>query len=82
MSIIELLDAYYRDGIVHIIVQDIIKRCIKVIKCPIPERKVNECPWKMIDVDYITRNHLIKPNDNSTNNSGNPIKSDLLEFDF
>jgi len=81
-AIIELIDVYYRDGIVHIIVRDILKKCIKVVKCPIPEEKVHECPWKLLDMEYIADNHLVKTNDNSLTNTVKKMNYDLLEFDF
>lgn len=81
-AIIELQDVYYRDGIVHIIVRDILKKCIKVVKCTIPEGKDFPCTWRILDVDYMTFNQSSKINDYPTNTSGCTLNSDLLEFDF
>lgn len=80
LTIVKLIEAYYHDGYANLIVQEIKdNNCLKSIKCIVP-CKANDCPWRLIDVEFLLATFNIStrlmPDKKSI------IDTELLEFDF
>ena len=93
MSDVTLVDCYYREGMINLIVRDIRSKRVFTIsqrlECP-----KSDCRWVLIDINFFIDRMNIKAIEDycgcSGNNmgkksigEGNPkIDNDLLEFDF
>jgi hypothetical protein len=91
--LVGLLDAYYDDGVIFLIVRDLLSQetfsINQYIKCP-----QNPCKWILIDFDFIVEEintDIIKSfcgscknaNENSVGDSNRrKLNNDLLEFDL
>jgi len=89
MSDVKLVDVYFFEGIIYLILQDIQSQRVFTIdhclECP-----ENDCTWVLIDLNLFINEIEIQQycgncDDKGKNNraEGNPkINDDLLEFDF
>ncbi len=81
-TIVKFLEAFYDNGYVHLIVQNIINNnCLMSIKCPVPSNK-NECTWEILDIDFLLKTVSSTNRLKSDKKSRINTDSELLEFDY
>ena len=91
MSDVLLVDCYYFEGVIHLIVEDVRSHQVFTISHSL-KSKVNKCTMVLVDVDYFTDlldKRALKdfcgcsPNKSNTNSEKElSINDDLLEFEF
>jgi hypothetical protein len=93
MSDVELMDVFYKKGIINLIVRNI-KLNREYIICHCIECPESDCKWILIDINYFIDKMNIKAIQSYCENCNDPLKKphtkinygsssdDLLEFDY
>jgi hypothetical protein len=82
LRLVEFMEAYYKDSFVHLILKDKLSRCIRLLKCKVPETTENLSSWKIMNTEYLEKEVRQKAFGNSVCKNSISCNFDLLEFDF
>jgi hypothetical protein len=81
LRLVEFMEASYKDGFVHLILKDVLNRCIRLVKCKVPETKEASSSWKIMNTDNLEREFKHERFENLVHKTNSSESCDLLESD-